>query len=109
MKRNFLRRKIAVRGTALASTRLNSEAKHQAAAKRHPLQQVGDPEDTAKLVAFLLITGAACVVASDSADISTCFRSRVSKALSGDSASETGEFSLKARTRGNQSSRLRMR
>ncbi len=40
--------------TPLAGTLLNSDAKREAAAKRHPLQQVGDPEDTAKLVAFLL-------------------------------------------------------
>lgn len=40
--------------TPLAGTLLNTDAKREAAAKRHPLQQVGDPEDTAKLVAFLL-------------------------------------------------------
>lgn len=40
--------------TPLAGTLLNSEAKREAAAKRHPLQQIGDPEDTAALVAFLL-------------------------------------------------------
>lgn len=40
--------------TPLAGTLLNSDAKREAAAKRHPLQQTGDPEDTAKLVAFLL-------------------------------------------------------
>lgn len=40
--------------TPLAGTLLNSEAKREVSAKRHPLQQVGDPEDTAKLVAFLL-------------------------------------------------------
>lgn len=40
--------------TPLAGTLLNSDAKREAAAKRHPLQQVGEPEDTAKLTAFLL-------------------------------------------------------
>jgi NAD(P)-dependent dehydrogenase (short-subunit alcohol dehydrogenase family) len=40
--------------TPLAGTLLGSEAKREASAKRHPLQQVGDPEDVAKLVAFLL-------------------------------------------------------
>jgi len=40
--------------TPLAGALLNTEAKLEASAKRHPLQQVGDPEDTARLVAFLL-------------------------------------------------------
>ena len=40
--------------TPLASTLLNSEAKKEASAKRHPLQQVGDPADIAQLVAYLL-------------------------------------------------------
>lgn len=40
--------------TPLAGNLLNSDVKKDAAAKRHPLQQVGDPEDTATLVAFLL-------------------------------------------------------
>ncbi len=40
--------------TPLAGTLLNSDAKREASAKRHPLQQVGDPEDVARLVAFLL-------------------------------------------------------
>jgi 3-oxoacyl-[acyl-carrier protein] reductase len=40
--------------TPLAGNLLNSEAKKEASAKRHPLQQVGDPEDIAQLVAFLL-------------------------------------------------------
>jgi NAD(P)-dependent dehydrogenase (short-subunit alcohol dehydrogenase family) len=40
--------------TPLTNTLLNSDAKREAAAKRHPLHQVGDPEDTAKLTAFLL-------------------------------------------------------
>jgi NAD(P)-dependent dehydrogenase (short-subunit alcohol dehydrogenase family) len=40
--------------TPLAGNLLNSDAKREATAKRHPLQQVGDPEDVAKLVAFLL-------------------------------------------------------
>lgn len=40
--------------TPLAGNLLNSDAKREATAKRHPLQQVGDPEDVAQLVAFLL-------------------------------------------------------
>lgn len=40
--------------TPLAGSLLNSDMKKEAAAKRHPLQQVGDPEDVAQLVAFLL-------------------------------------------------------
>ena len=40
--------------TPLANTLLNSDPKREAAAKRHPLQQVGRPEDVAKLAAFLL-------------------------------------------------------
>lgn len=40
--------------TPLAESLLNSEAKREAAAKRHPLHSVGDPEDTAALAAFLL-------------------------------------------------------
>lgn len=40
--------------TPLAGYLVNSEPKKEAAAKRHPLQQIGDPEDVAKLVAFLL-------------------------------------------------------
>lgn len=40
--------------TPLAGSLLNSEAKRDAAAKRHPLQQVGAPEDISQLVAFLL-------------------------------------------------------
>ncbi len=40
--------------TPLASTLLNSDAKKDASAKRHPLQQVGDPADIAQLVAYLL-------------------------------------------------------
>lgn len=40
--------------TPLAGTLLNSEVKKEAAAKRHPLQQVGDPADIAQLVSFLL-------------------------------------------------------
>jgi NAD(P)-dependent dehydrogenase (short-subunit alcohol dehydrogenase family) len=40
--------------TPLANTLLNSEPKREAAAKRHPLQQVGRAEDVAKLTAFLL-------------------------------------------------------
>ena len=40
--------------TPLAGNLLNSDAKKEAAAKRHPLQQTGDPEDVAELAAFLL-------------------------------------------------------
>jgi len=40
--------------TPLAGNLLNSEVKKEAAAKRHPLQQVGDPADIAQLVSFLL-------------------------------------------------------
>ncbi len=40
--------------TPLAGNLLNSDPKKEAAAKRHPLQQVGDPDDVAQLVAFLL-------------------------------------------------------
>ena len=40
--------------TPLAHTLLNSDAKREASAKRHPLQLVGDADDTAQLVDFLL-------------------------------------------------------
>jgi NAD(P)-dependent dehydrogenase (short-subunit alcohol dehydrogenase family) len=40
--------------TPLAAPLLNTDAKREAAAKRHPLQQIGDPADLAGLVAFLL-------------------------------------------------------
>lgn len=40
--------------TPLASALLGNEARQEAAAKRHPLQQVGDPEDVAQLVSFLI-------------------------------------------------------
>jgi len=40
--------------TPLAGSLLNSDAKREAAAKRHPLQRVGSPEETAALVTFLL-------------------------------------------------------
>lgn len=40
--------------TPLAGALLNTDAKKEASAKRHPLQQVGNPEDVAQLVAFLL-------------------------------------------------------
>lgn len=40
--------------TPLAETLLNSEAKREAAAKRHPLHQIGKPDDVAKLVQFLI-------------------------------------------------------
>jgi NAD(P)-dependent dehydrogenase (short-subunit alcohol dehydrogenase family) len=40
--------------TPLAGNLLGNDAKREAAAKRHPLQKVGVPEDVAALVAFLL-------------------------------------------------------
>lgn len=40
--------------TPLAGTLLNSDAKREASAKRHPLQQLGNPDDVAALAAFLL-------------------------------------------------------
>lgn len=40
--------------TPLAGTLLNSDAKKEASAKRHPLQLVGDPNDIAHMVSFLL-------------------------------------------------------
>lgn len=40
--------------TPLAGMLLNSDAKKEASAKRHPLQLVGDPDDIAQMVAFLL-------------------------------------------------------
>lgn len=40
--------------TPLAGALLNSDAKKEASAKRHPLQQIGDAEDVAQLAAFLL-------------------------------------------------------
>ena len=40
--------------TPLAANLLNSESKREISAKRHPLQQVGDPSDVAQLAAFLL-------------------------------------------------------
>ena len=40
--------------TALAAPLLNSDLKKEAAAKRHPLQQVGRSEDLATLVCHLL-------------------------------------------------------
>jgi NAD(P)-dependent dehydrogenase (short-subunit alcohol dehydrogenase family) len=40
--------------TPLAATLLNSDSKREACAKRHPLQQVGNPDDVAALAAFLL-------------------------------------------------------
>lgn len=42
--------------TPLASPLLGNDAKREAAAKRHPLQTVGDPAHTARLAAFLLST-----------------------------------------------------
>ena len=40
--------------TPLAERLLNNEAKQEAAAKRHPLQRVGTPEDIANAALFLL-------------------------------------------------------
>jgi len=40
--------------TPLAGALLNSEVKREAAAKRHPLQRVGTPEEVAELVCLLL-------------------------------------------------------
>lgn len=40
--------------TPLAGSLLGSEERQQAAAKRHPLNQVGDTEDIAQLVSFLM-------------------------------------------------------
>lgn len=40
--------------TPLANNLLNTDAKREASAKRHPLQQVGDPADIAQLTGFLL-------------------------------------------------------
>ncbi len=40
--------------TPLASMLLGNDAKKEAAAKRHPLQSIGDPAHTAQLAAFLL-------------------------------------------------------
>lgn len=44
----------ALTDTPLAGGLLNSDVKREAAAKRHPLQQVGRAEDVAALVAYLL-------------------------------------------------------
>lgn len=40
--------------TPLAETLLNSDAKRDAAAQRHPLKSIGAPSDTAALVSYLL-------------------------------------------------------
>ena len=40
--------------TPLASQLLGNEQKKEAASKRHPLQSVGNPDDVARLAAFLL-------------------------------------------------------
>lgn len=40
--------------TPLASSLLGSDQKREAAAKRHPLERIGSPEEVARLVAFLL-------------------------------------------------------
>ena len=47
--------------TPLASPLLGNDTKKEAAAKRHPLQQVGDPEDIAKLASFLLSDSSAFI------------------------------------------------
>ncbi|HEX7763467.1 MAG TPA: SDR family oxidoreductase, partial [Cellvibrio sp.] len=40
--------------TSLAEKLINSPEKREAAAKRHPLQHLGDPADIAAMAAFLL-------------------------------------------------------
>ncbi|OYV04206.1 MAG: hypothetical protein CFE26_18160 [Verrucomicrobiales bacterium VVV1] len=40
--------------TPLASPLLNSDVKRESAAKRHPLQRIGEPDEIAALIAFLL-------------------------------------------------------
>jgi 3-oxoacyl-[acyl-carrier protein] reductase len=40
--------------TPMATPLINNDAKREAAAKRHPLQRIGDPEQVAKLVVWLL-------------------------------------------------------
>lgn len=45
--------------TPLVGSLLNTEAKRETAAKRHPLQRFGDPEQVAELAAFLLSDAAA--------------------------------------------------
>ncbi len=47
--------------TPLAANLLNSEAKTAAAAKRHPLQAVGDPTHTAQIAAFLISEAASFI------------------------------------------------
>lgn len=44
--------------TPLAGNLLNSDTKKAACAARHPLQQIGDPDDVAELVGFLLSASA---------------------------------------------------
>ena len=47
--------------TPLASMLLGSDQKKEAAAKRHPLQSVGSPDDVARLAAFLLSENSAFI------------------------------------------------
>lgn len=47
--------------TPLAQSLLNNDAKREASAKRHPLQRVGSPQETAALAAFLLSRDAAFI------------------------------------------------
>jgi NAD(P)-dependent dehydrogenase (short-subunit alcohol dehydrogenase family) len=45
---------LSLTDTQLASGLLNTPEKREAAAKRHPLQEIGDPKKIASLVSFLL-------------------------------------------------------
>jgi NAD(P)-dependent dehydrogenase (short-subunit alcohol dehydrogenase family) len=48
----------SLHNTPLAASLLNSPEKEMAAAKRHPLQRIGNPNHLAQLVLFLLSPGA---------------------------------------------------
>jgi NAD(P)-dependent dehydrogenase (short-subunit alcohol dehydrogenase family) len=47
--------------TPLAENLLNSDAKKEANASRHPLKRVGEPEDIARMAAFLLSSNASWI------------------------------------------------